>query len=279
MRIRVGNELIPLNLLVFLLIIAIIFLPSNVLRIILGLPLVLFFPGYTLMAALFPRKEGTSNIERVALSFGMSIAVVSLIGLILNYTQIGITLESALYSITPFILIMSIIAWVRRKRLPEQERFGIEFHLGTPGWSVSTWDKTLSIILVVSILGALGTMGYVMARPKVGETFTEFYILGVEGKAADYPEELAVGEEVEVNIGIINQEHRTVSYQLESRINGMKNSEVGPIILKHDERWEGKVSFAPKVSGGNQKVEFLLYKAGEVEPYLEPLCLWIDVWE
>lgn len=278
MRIRIGNELIPLNLLVFLLIIAIIFLPVNVLRIILGLPLVLFFPGYTVIAALFPRKEGTSSIERVALSFGMSIVVVPLIGLLLNYTQMGITLESVLYSIAPFILIMSIIAWFRRKRLPEQERFGIEFHLGTPGWSVSTWDKTLSIILIVSILGALGTMGYVMARPKVGETFTEFYILGVEGKAADYPEELVMGEEGEVTIAIINQEHRPVSYQLEARINGMKNSKVGPIILNHEERWEGKANFVPKMSGDNQKVEFLLYKNGENEPYLK-LHLWLKVKE
>jgi len=278
LRIRAGNGLLLLNLFVIVLVVAIIFLPSNVLRIILGLPFVLFFPGYALIAALFTRKEGMSGIERVALSLGMSIAVVPLIGLILNYT-LGITLESVLYSIASFILIMSIIAWVRIKRLPEQERFGIELHPGTPGWSGGTWDKTLSIILIVSILGALGIMGYVMVRPKVGETFTEFYILGVEGKTADYPEELVMGEEGEMTIGIINREHRTVSYQLESRINGMKNSEVGPIILKHEERWEGKASFVPKVSGDNQKVEFLLYKDGEVEPYLEPLRLWVDVRE
>ncbi len=64
----------------------IILFPSNILRIILGLPFLLFFPGYTLVAALFTRKEGMGSIERVALSFGLSIAVVPLIGLILNYT-------------------------------------------------------------------------------------------------------------------------------------------------------------------------------------------------
>ena len=69
MAIRVKNELIPLNLLVIVLVTVIILFPSNILRIILGLPFLLFFPGYTLVAALFTRKEGMSSIERVALSF------------------------------------------------------------------------------------------------------------------------------------------------------------------------------------------------------------------
>ena len=86
MRIRVRNELLPLNLLVVGLIAAVIFSPSNVPRIILGLPFLLFFPGYTLVVALFPKKEGISALERIALSFGMSIPVVALIGLAFNYT-------------------------------------------------------------------------------------------------------------------------------------------------------------------------------------------------
>jgi len=85
MRIRLQNELLLVNILAILLITIIAFFPSNVLRIILGLPFMLFFPGYTLIAALFPKRNALDSIERVALSFGLSIAVVSLVGLILNY--------------------------------------------------------------------------------------------------------------------------------------------------------------------------------------------------
>ena len=63
---------------------------SGALRIALGLAFVLFFPGYTLIAALFPRKEQLGGIERMTLSFGLSIAVVPLIGFALNYTPWGI---------------------------------------------------------------------------------------------------------------------------------------------------------------------------------------------
>ena len=56
MRIKIGSGLLPQNLLVIILIIIVIFVPSNIFRIILGLPLVLLFPGHALMLSLLPNK-------------------------------------------------------------------------------------------------------------------------------------------------------------------------------------------------------------------------------
>jgi len=53
-------------------------------RIILGLPLVLFLPGYSLITALFPGKDDLDGIARIALSFGLSIAITPLLGLALK---------------------------------------------------------------------------------------------------------------------------------------------------------------------------------------------------
>jgi len=147
LRLRIANEPIPLDLLVIILITIIILFPSNILRLILASPFLLFFPGYTLMAALFTKKEGMGGIARVALSFGLSIAVVPIIGLILNYTPWGIRVEPALYSIASFIFITSSIAWLRRRRLLEEEQFSIEFQMRVPGWRGGVWDRVLSIIL------------------------------------------------------------------------------------------------------------------------------------
>jgi len=278
LKIKIRHELIPLNLLVFVLVAAITFIPSNGLRIALGLPFLLFFPGYTLMTALFPKKERVSAVERTALSFGMSLAIVPLIGLILNYTPWGIRLEPILYSVTLFIVITSIIGWLRRRRLPEQERFSIEFQMKMPAWGGGTWNRVFSIILVVVILGALGSLSYFIAKPKV-ETFTEFYILGLDGKAIDYPKEIRVGEEGKIIAAIANHEHEVVSYRVEVRIDEVKNKEVGPFVLDNEQKWEEIVSFTPNKAGDNQKVTFFLYKNGEDEPYLKPLHLWINVIE
>jgi uncharacterized membrane protein len=99
-------------------------------RIILGLPLVLFLPGYALIAALFPRKEDLDAIERIALSFGLSIAVVPLLGLALNYTPFGIRLLPILIVLSVFTISLAISAYVRRSMIPEEDRFSVDNFLG-----------------------------------------------------------------------------------------------------------------------------------------------------
>jgi len=307
LRIKLGNGLIPLNLLVLLLIAVIILLPATSFRIVLGIPFLLFLPGYTLVTALYPKKEGIDAIERVALSFGLSIALVPLIGLILNYTPWGIRVESVLYSVSSFIFITSIIAMLRRRRLDEQQRHCIEFWLKLPRWGGGALNKSLSIILLVSILGALGALGYVIATPKPGERLTEFYILGPDGTTQGHPNEFVMdGDKVvfvryngsetqevasdtgKVILGIVNHECKNATYLVKVVIDGEQAKvyfdkdeldKLGPIELAHEEKWEHEIGFAPQHIGEKQKVEFLLYKNGESEPCLKPLYLWIDATE
>ena len=96
-------------------------------RIILGLPLVLFLPGYALIAALFPRKDDLDGIERVALSFGLSIAITPLLGLALNYTPFGIRLTPVLIVLSVFTIALAIGAYVRRSRISKEDRFVVAF--------------------------------------------------------------------------------------------------------------------------------------------------------
>ena len=63
------------------------------LRVIAGLLLVLFLPGYTLIQAMFPRKgeldEEFDVLYRVTLGMAMSICVVILIGFVLGNNSLG----------------------------------------------------------------------------------------------------------------------------------------------------------------------------------------------
>lgn len=85
-----------------------------VLRYFLGTLYVLYLPGYVLVEALYPEERELKPLERVALSVGLSLAVVPLIGLVLNYTPWGIRLEPVTFSLALYTLGVSLIALKRK---------------------------------------------------------------------------------------------------------------------------------------------------------------------
>jgi uncharacterized membrane protein len=275
LKIKVGSGLLAINLLTILLIGIIVWLPPGVPQILLALLLVLFFPGYVLMAALFPRKASLDCIERLAFSFAMSIVIVAFIAFILNFTPWGLTLESVLYPLASFVFITSAFAWLRQRHLAGPEsRTGLRLRL--PALTGTRWDRALSVLLVVSFLAVLGTLAYIGLASRTGEKFTEFYILGPGGEAKGYPEVLAFGEQGELLVDIVNHEDGPVTYLIEISIDGVKIGEIGPVQVQHNEKLETAVNFAPDRVGDNQKVVFALYKQGQTEVYKE-LYLWVDV--
>ncbi|MDD4322994.1 MAG: DUF1616 domain-containing protein [Dehalococcoidales bacterium] len=252
-------------------------------RIIIGLIFLLFSPGYSLISALFPGKSSITAFERLALSFGLSFALVSLSGLILNYTPFGIKLYPVLITQLTLIALLLSIAWLRRSRLAVDERFQLNIKQkaaeASGSWKGETrLGKALNVFLVISIIAAVSTLIYTAANPKPGEKFSEFYILGAQGIADDYPEEIILGETGWVTVGIVNREYTTAAYNVDVLIQGQKTAILGPIELKHEEKHESRVTFTPQNAGENQKVEFILYKDGSSEVYLD-LHIWIDVTE
>ena len=95
-------------------------IPYVYLRYILGSIFVLFLPGYSLIKTLFPTRE-IDNIERTALSIGMSLALVPLVGLLLNYTPWGIRLTPITVSLLALTIILSIIGLIREYQEKTQE--------------------------------------------------------------------------------------------------------------------------------------------------------------
>jgi uncharacterized membrane protein len=262
-------------------------LSETVVRNIIGLPFVLFFPGYSLIAALFPAKSSLDGIERTALSFGLSIAVVPLIGLGLNYTPWGIRLLPTLMCLSVFTVIMCGLAYLRRTRLSETEAFEVPFKETAVALkaeilnkSGSKLDRVLTVFLILSILLSVGTLIYVVVTPKEGEHFTEFYILGPGGKADNYPTKYVFGENDTVIVGIVNHEYRPVNYTMEIRLENkslLLPEKQRHISLTHDEKWEEPVKFTPPFEGKNMKLEFLLFNETYRSVPYRDLHLWINV--
>lgn len=140
----------------------------------------------------------------------------------------------------------------------------------------SLLSGTLSAVLILIILGALGLLVYSVAVPAANERFTEFYILGQDGAAENYLAELKVNQEASVIVGIVNREQETSSYRVSVRINGIKSDKWAPSDLAHGEKREKAISFQPVTEGDNQEVEFLLFKQGQDEIY-QTLRLIINV--
>jgi len=252
-------------------------------RIPLGLLMVLFVPGYSLIAALFPKKDDLDGIERLALSFGLSIAVVPLIGLGLNYTPWGIRLTPVVISLAIFTIAMSAAAHVRRKSLAEEDRFFVPFREGVASLKKeiqaddkSRLDRALTVVLIITILLSVFALIYVIVTPKQGEKFTEFYILGPGGKAYDYPTQVQAGNKSTVIVGVVNHEYALVNYTMHMNLD---NSTIlkENMTLQHNQTWEEPVRYALNKTGDEQKLEFLLYKDGNFTGPYRDLHLWVNV--
>jgi uncharacterized membrane protein len=75
----------------------------------------------------------------------------------------------------------------RRRRLPGDERSLLVVELDVKGWwaAQERTNRVLYTILAGALLVAVASAIALVLLPKPGERFTEFYILGPEGLAAD----------------------------------------------------------------------------------------------
>ena len=278
----------------------ILFVPDSLGRQILGLVFVLFLPGYAATAALFPENEQIDAIERVALSFGLSIAIVPLIGLGLNFTPWGIRLEPIMASVSAFIVAASVVGWYRRMRLPEDERFAIVIDVKIDWHAMPVVDRLLTIGIIVMLVASVVVLAWAVTTPRVGERFTQLAILGPDGMATDYPRNLTVGEDARVLLSVRSYEHDVVNYTIvlvltsvtdynftvnRDTIEWSEGQNMTPysgiaqdFTLDHLDYYNQTFDFNVSAEG-MWKLQFLLYTEGQelTQDAYREVHLWLDV--
>ncbi len=262
--------------------------------------LVLFVPGYVLVAVLFPGsvRSGESEIswiERISLSFSLSVAVVPLLSLLLNFTPWGIRLTPIVATITLFTVGVGYVAYWRRMRLPPDKRLSLDVDLALPNLKeYSPFEKVVAIALSASIVVAIGVLAYVVLLPRPVEKFTQFYVLGPGGNAFGYPTTLNVSQPGTVLLGIVNHESTSVNYTVRIDVIGMQvvyNATSGfnetvevnrttwstlNVTLADGRNWTQPYSFSiPYV--GVWKIQFLLFRDGDFSNAYQELHLPIRV--
>ena len=215
-------------------------------------PFVTLFPGYVLLATVFPSvgnhgtypfdrnesglenpmptKSGVDGAERFAFSALLSIVVVALIALATDFTTWGVTAVPTLFGVAGWTLLWTVGAFVRRVRLEAEERYvprpeqfvsAMRFSRGpSASWGNESRSTVFDVAFAVSILVFATSLGYAAVNPPQ-ETqaggFTEFYV-ETENISGDvestYPSQFAPGETRTLPIGITNREQRAVEYRL-----------------------------------------------------------------
>jgi uncharacterized membrane protein/LysM repeat protein len=226
-------------------------------RVALGLVVVLAAPGYALASALFPRIDDIDGVDRLAVTLGLSIAAVPLVGLALNATPWGIRLAPMAVGLTVFVLLFTGIAVWARARVGAARAFAWPW-----GTSVVWQWSSLATGVMVVLLGVPALA--VALRPS--DHHTEFYVLGSTGQLQSYPTKLEPGERFRLTLGITNREGVPISYRLGIPFDPAYANAVTTVIEPGDQ-WQRTLDLVAPDGQGRTKLEFELYRPEDDEPY------------
>jgi len=145
---------------------------------------------------------------------------------------------------------------------------------------MTTTKKIIAGMLIAAILICIGAIIYLAVTTQPSESFSEFYLLGKGGRAADYPSQAAAEQPVSVIVGIVNHEGRPSDYTVQISQNDAIISSIKVGILNDGQKWEQPVEFSLNQAGEGRRVNFFLFKDGGTAPHIkDPLVLIMKVTE
>jgi uncharacterized membrane protein len=243
-----------------------------------GVIFALFAPGYCLTLALFSHANDLDSLERVGLSLGLSVALVPVLALILNWLPVGLTLQGILFAELLFCTIFLIIASWQRIRLAPSKAYTPQLrHSPRRWWSGRKRTDRIAYAIAIPVLVMTSLVTVWLLRSASAEQhLTEFYILGETGLADDYPRQVESGKIQTITVGIDNQEKDEISYWVEARQGTQLVGIGGPYALKPGEEITAPIDIILTESGEDVEVVFLLHRDSEEAPY-RSLELWLEV--
>ncbi|HVG96823.1 MAG TPA: DUF1616 domain-containing protein [Chloroflexota bacterium] len=260
-----------------------------VLRVGLGIPAVLCVPGYALTVFLYPRGRDLDAFERIALTVGLSVAQIPLVVLLVDRSPWGLSSPATVASLAALSCLWCFLAALRVARLPAAgpdggwplEVTGVvappaRGRRALPSWAgASRWDRA-AVLAAAGLVGLVAWALLTITTHRGVPPLTEFFVLGQQGLAEDYPRTAVPGRPVQVSVGIVNREGREEEYRIVIRQRQESLTQTPPVRLGAGESWTGDVSFVLTEYGFGQRVELLLLRGAAPEPYRR-LQLVVDV--
>ena len=207
------------------------------LRTLFTLPLAFYFPGYALVAALFPRQS-LFVASRLLFALALSIALLGVGGLVLQVTRIGLFSEAWVILLGIVTLLGCLVALLRRAPSTTEQRQPL--------------DLNVAHLLMIGAAAVLVLVAFNMAQegarqqPRSG--FTQLWMLPSEQGAS------------QVTVGLRNEEGQALTYRLVIEVGGQSVGEWQSVPLAPGEAWETS-ALIPLLPGANDTVEALLYRS------------------
>ncbi|PSP55931.1 hypothetical protein BRC82_03390 [Halobacteriales archaeon QS_1_67_19] len=278
-----------------------------------GLPLLLFAPGYAFVSLLFPgatpddvgmdgrietmRARGLTGTERVALGFGVSLALLPILGIAIALSSLEISPTTVLLGVSSASVAFAVGAAIRRLRRPTDRRFSVPFRawLGAPRRRLagdSRVETALNVGLVAAILLTTVAIGYAVAAPGPSQSYTDVALLSQnetgELVAGGYPRDFRQGESKPLVVELRNEENERTSYAIVVEL--QRVGEDGTVdeerqlatftpIVEDGETWRTRHEVTPTMTGEDLRLVYLVYE-GEPpdDPTVENAHRHVHVW-
>lgn len=235
-------------------------------RAVLGLAVVLFVPGYLLLAVLYPRRSvpvdrsgpvlsgrtarnrlvhgGTPSWrERVVLAFGLSLALVPLSGLILAPLTGSFSTWSVLLGLNALVILGACLALLRRNLVPADERLQVPIREAGATLAAAvdrdrSSDRVLAILLVCTVAAAVVTMGVVLLAPADGESYTSASLLTESESgnlvASGYPTTFQQGDPEPLVLRVENSEGTQTTYTAVAALQRVDTAGESPSVTESE---------------------------------------------
>ena len=291
------------------------------LRVALVLVALLFLPGYALTTVLFPThpEEGEKKRawiaptldgrlpdapavgERLLLSFGLSLALAPLAGMLLAVLSRGYDAQTVGNATTALVVIPLLLGTIRRLQMPAAARYSVSVqytvqHARERLVGERRADTVSNVAVALGVVAVVGVAVLGVTAPQPSAEYAEFSLLSENGQgelvAADYPSQFVVGESRPLTFRVDDTGDAAVTYEVVVLLERVDES--GTVLGRTEldryrnavgERpWVQEHRVTPTVSGENLRLTYLLYE-GEAPETPEQatadqsLFVWVSVSE
>lgn len=235
-------------------------LEANWLRVVLGVPLALFLPGYALMAVLFPRRTGSTlrDSTRIMFAIGTSIVIGILASFLLNFTPLGINALPVTATLSGLTLLMCVLGW---RALGVEQRFAavpLREQLERRGFSLSQLS-----LLGIALMIAIGAVAYSIQEASRIQTpdVLEMWLLPAQP------------DDGTLRFGVRNINATQTDYRIEVQRNGFTLYEWRQISVSPGQTWEVTTTLGADLPG-NGPIVASLYAADKRDVPLRRTQYW-----